>query len=205
MHPAPAALTIAPGFTMPADAVTQTIGIIAKRNAGKTHTGVVLTEEMLDVGAQVVVLDPLGVWWGLRSTIDGKGKGYAAVVFGGDHGDLPLTEEMGAQIANAIVDHRLSAVLDLSALTKSATRRFAAAFFEQLYQAKGAEAGRPLLRITGKHPPSDFLVAWGKTRGPSGDDLLRAEWASLWSTINGRASYDANPMVWVIGFRRVKP
>lgn len=147
MMPAPAALRIAAGFTMPSDAVTQTIGIIAKRNAGKTHTGVVLTEELLDAGAQVVVLDPLGVWWGLRSSIDGKGKGYAVVVFGGDHGDLPLTEDMGAQIANAIVDHRLSAVLDLSALTKAATRRFAAAFFEQLYHAKGAEGKRTPLHL----------------------------------------------------------
>ncbi len=55
MNPAHAALTIASGFSVPLDFVTQPCGIIARRGAGKTHTGVVLAEELLSAGAQVVV------------------------------------------------------------------------------------------------------------------------------------------------------
>jgi hypothetical protein len=129
-------LHIAPGMTLPIDAVTQTMAIIARRGAGKTHTAVVMAEEMLKAHLQVVVLDPLGVWWGLRSSFDGKSKGFPVVVFGGDHGDVPLTENMGAHVADVIVSRTISAVIDLSTLSKSAARRFGTAFAERLYEVK---------------------------------------------------------------------
>lgn len=129
-------LHIAPGLALPIDAVTQTMAIIARRGAGKTHTAVVLAEEMLKAHLQVVVLDPLGVWWGLRSSFDGKSKGFPVVVFGGDHGDVPLTENMGAHVADVIISRSISAVIDLSTLSKSAARRFGTAFAERLYEAK---------------------------------------------------------------------
>ncbi len=66
------------------------------------------------------------------------------------------------------------------------------------------EDGKALLCVSGKHPPSSFLAAWGKARGPSGDDMLLAEWASLWSTINGRESWDANPWLWCLSFKQVR-
>ncbi len=132
-------LHIAPGMHLPLDAVTQTIAIIARRGAGKTHTAVVLAEEMLFSHQQIVVLDPLGVWWGLRSSFDGKHKGFPVVVFGGDHGDVPLTEHMGPHVADVIVARTISAVIDLSTLSKSAARRFGTAFAERLYEAKGPQ------------------------------------------------------------------
>lgn len=59
-------------FALPATTVTETLAIIAKRGAGKTYTGAVLVEEMIGAGLPVVVVDPVGVWWGLR--VDAAGS-----------------------------------------------------------------------------------------------------------------------------------
>ncbi len=140
-------LSIAPGLKLPMTLITETIGIISRRGAGKTHTAVTFAEELLKARIQVVVLDPLGVWWGLRSASDGSSKGFPVIVFGGDHGDVPLTENMGVHVADVIVSRNLSAVIDLSTLSKSAARRFATAFAERLYEAKQPEAKRTPLHL----------------------------------------------------------
>jgi len=41
-------LRIAANFTLPPEAVTQTFVILGIRGSGRTNTGVVLTEELLD-------------------------------------------------------------------------------------------------------------------------------------------------------------
>lgn len=88
-------LAIAPDLDLPLEAVTETFAILAKRGKGKTNTAVVMAEEMIGAGLPVVVLDPVGVWWGIRSSADGKAPGLPVVIFGGDHADLPLEEHAG--------------------------------------------------------------------------------------------------------------
>lgn len=127
-------LVIADNFSLPLEAVTQTFAILAKRGVGKTYTAAVMTEEMLKAQQQVVVADPVGVWWGLRSSANGKEPGFPIVVFGGEHAVLPLQEESGEIIASAIIEHGFSAVLDLSLLRKAAQVRFMTAFAEALYR-----------------------------------------------------------------------
>lgn len=126
-------LRIGPTLELPESAVTETFAILAKRGSGKTYTAKVMVEEMLAAGLPVAVVDPLGVWWGLRSSADGKSAGYPVVIFGGDHADVPIEQTAGALIADVIVDERIPAVLDLSGLSKSAQRRFMTDFAERLY------------------------------------------------------------------------
>lgn len=126
-------INLGDGLSLPDEAVTETFAILGKRGAGKTSTARVLCEELLAAQLPVAVLDPTGVWWGLRSSADGQGDGYPVVIFGGDHADVPLQETAGAVIADVIVDQRVPAVLDLSLLTKSAARRFCIDFLERLY------------------------------------------------------------------------
>ena len=126
-------LSIAPNLKLPEEAVTETFAILGKRGAGKTTTARVLTEELLDVGLPVLVLDPTGVWWGLRASADGAGDGYPVIIFGGDHADVPLEETSGTLVADVVVTRRISAVLDLSGLSKSGTRRFCTDLLERLY------------------------------------------------------------------------
>jgi len=126
-------LSIGAGLELPEEAVTETFAILGKRGVGKTTTARVLTEELLEVGLPVLILDPTGVWWGLRTSADGKRDGYPVVIFGGDHADVPLEETAGTLIADVIVSQRISAVLDLSSLSKSGTRRFSTDLLERLY------------------------------------------------------------------------
>lgn len=62
--------------------------------------------------------------------------------------------------------------------------------------------GTVMTRMNGKHPPTSFLR---RGEAVTTDALLIAEFASLWSGINGRESWESNPFVWRIEFKRVTP
>lgn len=129
-----ATIPLADDFTLPLDAATSTFGILGKKGRGKTHTAAVLAEGLIKSGVPTTILDPTGAWYGLRSSADGKAAGLPVVIFGGEHGDAPLTPTMGTRIAEILVERRFPAVLDLSVLRKNERRRFATDFLETLYQ-----------------------------------------------------------------------
>jgi hypothetical protein len=133
-----AVLRIAEGLTLPQSAVTQTFAILAKRGVGKTYTAAVMVEEMLTAHLRVCVVDPLGVWWGLRSSADGKHEGLPITILGGDHGDLPLESTGGAVVADLLVDERASLLLDLGRFRKAEQCRFMLDFAERLYHRNRA-------------------------------------------------------------------
>jgi hypothetical protein len=134
-------------MALPLDAQTTTFGIIGRRGSGKTSTAVVLAEEMIGEGLAVVVLDPLGVWHGLRSSKDGEHEGLPVTILGGNHGDLPIERTAGSLVADLIVEHPGAYVLDLSAFeSRAAERQFATDFAERLYRAKAKDAS-PLCLI----------------------------------------------------------
>lgn len=132
-------LKIAPNFGLPVDVAGEAIAILAKRGAGKTNTGRVLVEELHSAGVQFVVLDPVGAWWGLRSSANGKTGGLPIPVLGGAHGDVPLQATAGALLADVVVDTGQSAVIDLSDFSKTEQRRFVTDFAERLYQRKARD------------------------------------------------------------------
>jgi len=127
-------LPLAPGLALPLDVITQTIGILAMRGAGKSNLAAVLAEEMHGAGLPFVVIDPVGAWWGLRSSTDGKAPGLPIAIFGGRHGDVPLEKTGGALIADLVVDERLSCVLDISEFSEGDKIRFLIDFAERLYR-----------------------------------------------------------------------
>lgn len=129
-------LQLAANLALPLDAVTGRLGVLGMSGAGKTYTGMKLAELMLDVGAQVIALDPVGPWWGLRAGADGTSPGFPIHVFGGIHGDLPLTPESGAMIAELLVDTGISAVLDVSDFTGGQMHRFVSDFAERFFELK---------------------------------------------------------------------
>jgi len=126
-------LRIAPDLVLPDEAVTETFVVLAKRGKGKTYLASVMAEELITAGLPVVVIDPVGVWWGLRSSADGAGEGLPVVMFGGDHADVPLEAAAGQLVADVVIDERIPAVIDLSLLSKTKAKSFVADFLERLY------------------------------------------------------------------------
>jgi len=85
----------------------------------------------------VCVVDPLGVWWGLRVAAGGGTPApHPVVVFGGQHADVALDPGMGAALGHLVGTRPLACVVDVSDLGSAAARRaFMTAFTEALYGA----------------------------------------------------------------------
>ena len=127
-------IRIASDLSLPLDAVTQTFGILAVRGSGKSNAAAVMAEGMANASLPFVVVDPTGSWWGLRSSGDGKGPGLGIPIFGGRHADVPLERTAGQMIADLIVEHRLSSVIDVSEFSEGDKIRFLTDFAERLYR-----------------------------------------------------------------------
>ncbi len=121
---------------LPPSALDERIAIVGTSGSGKTYAAKGLVERLMSQGARVCIVDPLGVWWGLRAGAEGSPSGYPVVVFGGRHADVALHEGMGAALGRLVGTHQLACVVDVSDLGSSAARReFMTAFAETLYEA----------------------------------------------------------------------
>lgn len=128
-------IEVSEALTLPVDYITQRGALLAVSGAGKSNAARVIAEEFFAQGLPFVAVDPKGDWWGLRAGKDGKPKGgLGVVIFGGKHGDVPLEREGGKVVADAVVDQRLSCVLDLSQFeSEAAKRHFLLDFASRLY------------------------------------------------------------------------
>jgi len=133
------ALRISDELSLPREAATWVISYLAKRGAGKTYCASDQAEEMLKAGIPIVVIDGMGIWWGLRVSSDGLHEGLPVVVFGGEHADLPLVPEKASEMAKAIVESNISCVLDLSGFAKHTARKIVSAFLNELYRLNRVE------------------------------------------------------------------
>lgn len=141
-------LHIAKDLSLPLEAVTQTIAILAKRRAGKSYTMRRLVEQLFRSRQQVVMVDPKGDQWGVRSAADGKAPGMPIVILGGERGDVPLESSSGEVVAKLVVEERVSVLLDLSLFRKHEVATFMTAFMENLYRLKAREIYRtPMMLV----------------------------------------------------------
>ena len=124
----------------PDEAFRNHIGILGKTGSGKTTTAKGFAESLMDEGRRLCVIDPTGVWWGLRLLADGHTSGYPVVIFGGPHADLDIGEASGARTAEIIAAESFSCIVDTSAMTVGERTRFFTDFAETLLRANA----RPL-------------------------------------------------------------
>lgn len=169
-------LHLATGLRLPLHLVTESVGILAKRRAGKSTTARRLAEQLHQAKQQVVVADPKGDWWGLLFARDGKSPGLPFVVLGGEHGHIPLEVGAGELVAKMVVTERVSLVLDLSQFRKHEVATFMTAFMENLYRLKAQEQYRtPLMLIIDE---ADAIAPQKPQRGEermlgAAEDLVR--------------------------------
>lgn len=79
------------------------VGIHRPARVRQTYASMKYVEELYRAKVQVVVVDPVGVWSGLRTGADG-GKGLDIPILGGQHGDIPLEAGAGKLIAGLVAD-----------------------------------------------------------------------------------------------------
>lgn len=141
-------IAISPDLKLPIDAITQTFALLAKRRAGKSYTARKFAEQVAMAGQQLIIIDPKGDWWGIRSAADAKGVGLPITILGGEHGDIPIEATGGELVAKLAVEQRTSLLLDLSEFRKNQVPVFMGPFLETLYRLKAQEKHRtPVMLI----------------------------------------------------------
>lgn len=162
-------LDVSPDLKFPLAVLQDSTAVIGRKRVGKSNTAAVITEEAFDHHAQVIVIDPKGDWWGLRSSADGKTAGYPVVVIGGREAMLPLNSFAGAALADWVVDTGHSVVIDVSELNNTETDRLVSTFLLRLRDRKKAKPGPIFLVIdeADELAPEDtrFGAAFLKTLG----------------------------------------
>lgn len=166
-------------FTLPRDAVAQTFAVMGIRRAGKTTSAKVLAEEMCRAQLPWIALDPVGVWWGLRSNTDGSPSDLPIVVLGGKHGDLPIGRDQGRQIARAVIKGNVCAVIDMSGESKTFWRTFLVDFCLELMELDPDQAWHIFIEEAPEFcltPDTDILTrdGWRRYDQIQGGDLAVA-------------------------------
>lgn len=127
-------IKLATGLQVPDSVVTESLGILAARGAGKSNTAAVLVEELDAAGFPWLVIDPKGDWWGIRA---GK-QALKVPIFGGLRGDLLLDPGAGVMMAELVHDRNLPCLLDVSEFdSKGQQTRFLTEFGERLFRLQG--------------------------------------------------------------------
>lgn len=110
--------------------------ILARKGSGKTYLAGVIVEELVAMpeGPEVVVVDPLGGWWGLGAKADGSPSDVPFLVLGGSRGHLPLRAGDGTRVAALVAVVRpCPVVLDLSVMPPSEQYLFVADFGDAMW------------------------------------------------------------------------
>lgn len=105
-------------INLPTTITNKAVVAIGTPGAGKSH-GVAesIVIPALQRHEQVVIVDPTDAWFGLALSKDGKRpSGLDIAVIGGEHGQIPLTPNMGTAMGDLLGREPISAILSLSHL-----------------------------------------------------------------------------------------
>ncbi len=123
----------------------QRLLVVGRSGYGKSYAAKASgVEPELQAGTRTGIWDPTNAWHGLRKKPDGVRDAFPLVIFGGPHGDMPINEDSGALIGKTLANASESWIITLRDMkSPRSRRRFAADFFEALYDHNSA----PLLLV----------------------------------------------------------
>lgn len=152
---------------IPSKALDSHIAILGKTGSGKSNAAKVIAERLMAAGERVCAIDPTGTWWGIRLRPNGKPSIFKPVIFGGQHADIPITDQHGALIAEAVGTSSDSAVIDTRLMTVGQRTRFFAAFGEALLRLNHG----PLTLIIDE---AHLFAPQGRVNDPQSGAMLHA-------------------------------
>lgn len=110
------------------------LAIVGTSGSGKSYLAMLIAETLMGLGRRVIIIDPLGAWFGLRLLPDGSPSPFKPVIFGGAHGDIAIGETAGKIIGETVATSADSCIIDMSRFpTAASERRFMLAFLTALY------------------------------------------------------------------------
>lgn len=123
-------------LVIPEAALSMHVIALGKTRSGKSSKLRVLAEHILleHEPEPLIILDPKGDWWGLKSSADGKRQGFPLVIFGGEHADVPINEHSGAHVAELVATGNRSCLIDLGGWMVGARTRFFIDFASNLFK-----------------------------------------------------------------------
>src|SRR6185312_8075701 len=120
-------------WPIPDAALENHLAILGKTGSGKSNCAAATLERLIRNRRRVCVVDPMDRYWGLRLDADGKKpSGLEPVIFGGAHGDLPLSVTHGAAVAEIVGTTTTPVSLSTRMLTVGERTRFFTDFAETL-------------------------------------------------------------------------
>lgn len=120
---------------VPPEVLEQHTLVLGKTRSGKSSKLRVLVEYLLSATTfPPCIIDPKGDWWGLRSSADGKGKGFPVIIFGGPHADIPINAHAGATVAEVVVTGNRPCIIDLKGWMPGDRTRFFVDFASTLFR-----------------------------------------------------------------------
>ena len=129
---------------IPDAALDADIAILGKKGRGKTFTAKGIVERLLQMQRRVLVLDPLSVWWGLKSGADGKSPGKSIL-------SLWPAHRPGSQLLPASIRRQTKPVLPFRFLTN----------------LSGGICGARV------RPPSEAILIWNEWLGKQDRNFLK--------------------------------
>ncbi|MDX4076660.1 DUF87 domain-containing protein, partial [Brucella sp. NBRC 113783] len=119
--------------------LTRPTAIVGTTGAGKTFAAKGAVETLLREKHRVIIIDPTGVWYGLRAGAKGSVKGgYPVLIFGGENADIEITPDSGDHLASTLAVRDVQAIIDVSEMTGNEKTRFLTDFLHRLYASNKA-------------------------------------------------------------------
>lgn len=134
-------IAFAEGIHLPHDIGSQRVAVCGVSGSGKTYGAGKIVEAAVAHGHQVVILDVVGNWRGLRLAADGVSPGIAMPVLGGPAGDAPLSPRSGEMVARLVATRSTSLIVDLSDFVLEEQAEFVRAFAATLLLLKTRNPG----------------------------------------------------------------